>query len=334
MSFLSIGDLAQTLRRQKEVGRLNAALDKATGELVSGRSADRAAATGGALGGLAALSRDITLAGAYRMAADTLDARLTAAQLALGMLGDVASSTAHEVLALGDALGLPSITLVGARAHDRIEDVLATLNSRHAGHALFAGMQSTGPATGTREALLADLRTEIAGATGPGEVVARIEAFFAPGGRFETDHYTGGPAREPVRVAPGSRVEAGPTALEPSIGALLAGLSLAAIAGEGSPLSAREDRASMMRTAGLMLVGAADAVTGLRGTLGQQEERLERIRQSEATRVARLELAVNEVGSVDPFDAATQLQSLQTNLETLYTVTARRAGLSLVNFLR
>jgi len=334
MSFSSIGDLAQTMRRQQELGRITAALDKASGELVSGRSSDRAAATGGALGGLASLSRDLALASAYRMAGDTLAARLAAAQTALGTLAEIATTTAQEVLGLGDALGLPSIALVGARAHDRLEDALNALNTRHAGDALFAGDSATGPAVSPRDAVLDDLRAELAGTADHAELRTRVEAFFAPGGGFELRHYGGGPARAPVRVAPGASVDPPPTALEPSTRRLLEGLALATIAGEGAPLSSRKDRAAIAREAGLMLVGASDALTHLRGTLGQSEERLDRIRQAETARVATLEQAISGIGAVDPFDAATTLQSLQANLETLYALTARRAGLSLVNFLR
>jgi flagellar hook-associated protein 3 FlgL len=38
--------------------------------------------------------------------------------------------------------------------------------------------------------------------------------------------------------------------------------------------------------------------------------------------------------AVDPFEAASELQTVQTQLETLYTITARSSRLSLVAFLR
>jgi len=47
-----------------------------------------------------------------------------------------------------------------------------------------------------------------------------------------------------------------------------------------------------------------------------------------------LELARAELIAIDPYKAATDLTSVQTQLETLYALTARLSRLSLVEYLR
>jgi flagellar hook-associated protein 3 FlgL len=45
-------------------------------------------------------------------------------------------------------------------------------------------------------------------------------------------------------------------------------------------------------------------------------------------------MARSDIVSVDPFEVATELQNLQVQLETIYTITARLSGLSLTKYLR
>jgi flagellar hook-associated protein 3 FlgL len=47
-----------------------------------------------------------------------------------------------------------------------------------------------------------------------------------------------------------------------------------------------------------------------------------------------LEIARADLVAIDPFEAATRMEAAQTQLETLYSVTARLSRLSLVDFLR
>ena len=80
-------------------------------------------------------------------------------------------------------------------------------------------------------------------------------------------------------------------------------------------------------------MGAAPGVTALQAGLGDAEARLD-------TRVIRLtgerdalNLARQTLIAVDPYEAATQLEQAQTQLQTLYAVTARTARLSLTGYL-
>jgi flagellar hook-associated protein 3 FlgL len=77
----------------------------------------------------------------------------------------------------------------------------------------------------------------------------------------------------------------------------------------------------------------ADRVTGIRADLGHAEERIERSSVRIASELSSLDYARSQLLAVDPFEAATELENVQFQLEALYTVTARAARLNLVNFL-
>jgi flagellar hook-associated protein 3 FlgL len=72
----------------------------------------------------------------------------------------------------------------------------------------------------------------------------------------------------------------------------------------------------------------------LRGNLGFAQARIEQAQTRNESEIAALEIARSDLLSIDPYEAATRLEAAQTQLETLYSVTARLSRLRLVDFLR
>ncbi len=81
------------------------------------------------------------------------------------------------------------------------------------------------------------------------------------------------------------------------------------------------------------MTGAGDLVT-LRARVGTAEAAIERAAVRNGAEATQLEIARNRIIAVDPFRAATELQSLEVQLETLFTITARLSRLKLTDFLR
>jgi len=74
-------------------------------------------------------------------------------------------------------------------------------------------------------------------------------------------------------------------------------------------------------------------VTRLRADLGAAEARIGQAESRIAAETTALQIARNDLVSVDVFETAGELEQVQFQLETLYTLTARAARLNLVNFL-
>lgn len=72
----------------------------------------------------------------------------------------------------------------------------------------------------------------------------------------------------------------------------------------------------------------------LRSDLGAGQARIEEARVTVETTRAGLELERGRLTEADPYRTATDLQALQTRLETLYVLTARLSRLTLTEFLR
>jgi flagellar hook-associated protein 3 FlgL len=82
------------------------------------------------------------------------------------------------------------------------------------------------------------------------------------------------------------------------------------------------------------LQSAASGVAQLQSRIGFAEQSVERASVENTAQIAVLTIQRNDSVGVDPFEAATALQSLQIQLETHYAMTARLSSLSLVEYLR
>ena len=84
---------------------------------------------------------------------------------------------------------------------------------------------------------------------------------------------------------------------------------------------------------GQEMLSARDGVTSLGARIGFVEARIDAVATQNAAEQTSLSFAKAELLEIDPFEAATRLEDVQFNLESLYVITARNAQLSLVNFI-
>jgi flagellar hook-associated protein 3 FlgL len=71
----------------------------------------------------------------------------------------------------------------------------------------------------------------------------------------------------------------------------------------------------------------------MRSYVGTIQSYIENANTRNITEISAIEIARSSILSVDPYDSATKLQSMQTQLELLYAMTAKLSKLSLVNYI-
>ena len=76
-----------------------------------------------------------------------------------------------------------------------------------------------------------------------------------------------------------------------------------------------------------------DQITATRADIGFAEGRISQAQSRLSAEYSSLEILRGDLVSVDPFETATELEHVQTQLEMLYTITARASRLNLMNFL-
>jgi flagellar hook-associated protein 3 FlgL len=70
------------------------------------------------------------------------------------------------------------------------------------------------------------------------------------------------------------------------------------------------------------------------GRIGLHQQTVERAATANSSALATLELSRNDIRRADPYETAAALTEVQSQLESLYAVTARLSNLNLVDYLR
>ena len=95
-----------------------------------------------------------------------------------------------------------------------------------------------------------------------------------------------------------------------------------------------DDRLLLLNAAGRRSISAADQIVSLRGDLGIAEERIEDASVRLSAEEDLLQQARSSIVARDPFEAAIELSSIETQVQAIFSITARLSALTLTNFLR
>ncbi len=323
-----------------QFSRLNAAIsslksqsEEARIEIVTGRAADLKQALGGAIGGAQLLRKSIDEVSAYQFAATRALGRASAAQITLARAADQAGALGPEILS---ALGRADETSLGVAADQAkldLNNAISSLNQRYEGKAMFAGDATDSAPLADAETLLTDIRAIFAGAATPAQLQTDLDFYFNdPAGGFATTIYQGGAGDAPrVEVANGEVIAYSAKADEPAIRDLLRSLSSIVVAGEQAP---SPDRNMALEAASSRLIEAGNGVTEIRARIGVSEERMQAALDRLEFEATALSAAYNDRTARDPFEAASRLQQLESQLQASFVLSSRISQLSLVNFLR
>ena len=335
MSVQSIGDMAQSFALRRQSVELNRHMDRLTQELSSGVASDIPHHLSGNLLQLADVERDLSVLDARRDVARFATTDAEVMQASLDQVQATTGDLAANALTAGFTAGGTQIPTVTNEARGALETIIGALNSDVAGRALFAGNRTDAAPMASADLLLGTLTSALAGASGINGIRARLDTFFDdPAGGFATGVYKGGTdGLTPRDLGAGESVALDIRADDPALRDVMKQTALIAVLDHGSLGLSRQDRSELIGTAGEMLLNGQTGLTGLRADLGFAEERIARAESRISAGLASLNIARNELISVDIPSTAVELEQVQSQLETLYTLTARSARLSLVNFL-
>lgn len=335
MNFQTIGDLAQSFALRRQGGELRHQLDRLGLELSSGRVADLGRHLSGNLLPLADIEHELVLRTGHRMAAREAATDTEVMQAALERFQNTTTELAAQVLTLGTAGTTRQLSNLAGTATQMLGSLVGSLNSEVAGRALFSGAQTDRSPLASSETLLSELRGTLVGATSRAEVQSRVDAFFdsADGGFMSTIYQGGVTEVAPYRLGSGESVALDIRADDAGLRAALKEVALIAVSQDSDLSLDLADRLALASDAGTALLAQQDVLTGLRASLGQAESRIAQSTARIAAEITSFEIARAELISVDPFKTAVELEQVQLQIESLYTITARASRLSLLNFL-
>ncbi|MEM6609249.1 MAG: flagellin [Pseudomonadota bacterium] len=330
-----IGDLAQFFATRTRVSQAQAELQRTTGEVSSGIKDDIGASLKGDFSRLAAVERGLRLTESYVEGANLANSYFAGMQSALERAQSEVVELGPRLIAASGTGQTAQLTTTAIAAEDGFGQVVAALNAQIGGRSAFAGIATNVIALTPADDILADLETALLGVVDAATMITIVDSYFTdPGGGYETTAYQGSATpRTGFTIGEGDVAESQITALDPAIRRTLSGLAMASLLSRGVGPFDAEGISELGRQAGEWMQEGYDATTDLRSGLGVVEARVENaLTRHRATQTA-LGIDRTNMVNTDPFEAAIELQAAETQLETLFLMTARLQRLTLAEYL-
>lgn len=336
MSYISIGDMAQTYMIRRQNSQLKDTATRLANELSTGQTSDVSKRFSGDFSMISSIETSLTSLQAYKSASNEAGQFASVMQTTLEVVQDQTTAAVSALLLTSNSASETQIQNTAQDVRQKFDTVVSSMNVQVGGRSIFAGSATDGPAIASGDVIIAELKIEIAAETTAAGVEAAVNNWFdASGGGFETVGYLGSNTPlAPFKIGVGQEADVSITASDSEIRDTLKGLALAALVSEGALAGNISEQAQMLRNAADSLLTVGDKQTGMRANLGTAEARIETVSTQSASEISALEIVKTELLSVDAYTAASELEEVQTQLETLYALTARMSRLSLVDFLR
>ena len=332
---IGTSDLSSLMGLRAHQARAKSDLANAAQELSTGQKTDLLKATGGDLGKLFAIDNRLS-----QLSTDTETLKLASgkaglAQLSLGNIGDSLTTYGADLLSALGREDQNSQTIYANNARNKLEAAVSALNVRYGRHSIFAGAAVDQRPISSSDEIVNDVAGLISGAPDPATAIAAIDDYFyTAGGGFETNIYGGANIDAPeALIDEGTSLKYGVRADQTEIRDSLRAFAIAAAVTQNPGLTPA-DRESYLRESAESAMRAKDAIIRVREDLGYAEEAIGNAQARNAAMINVFQLERNGIAQADPYEAATQLQAMQGQLETVYTLTARLANLSFTNFMR
>jgi flagellar hook-associated protein 3 FlgL len=335
MPMNMLGDMAQAFTSSRANYQIKTRLMTLSNELSTGKIADLSSHLKGNAVQLADIDRRITVGTAQLATADSVSQRLSVVQLTLTRVDNVRNALVANTGAMSLDPTDAQLQLGANEGESAFRTIVSALNTQFAGQALFAGAASDGPALADADVMLTELRAAVAGTATVDDAIAAIADWFdLPGGGFETLGYVGDTGPDPTRrIDDETTATFGARADSQAVRDLLKATAVAALSTDTGIAVTTQERSGMFTKATTALVSAGSGIVNMQAAAGAEEARVDAAKARLTAQVSALSLMRNDMVSADPFETASELEQVQIQLETHYTVTARLSRLSLVGYL-
>lgn len=332
MSFI---DSSRNAPLQHNISGLKKKVAQLSSDLSSGKTSNLNAATRGDYTRLAAINHQRQMNAVYLNNSKKISQDLSHLQSILQKIAEPAKSLSLRFIDVQNTSGDAVLNRAASEANALLDQTINDLNSSIAGRNLLSGSATDRAAVSGSDEILAALTLHVSGLTTADEISSAADDWFMTSGSgFEQFAYLGEATETtslPIDERP--RIYAPDiSALSPEIRKFLAQLSKASLI--HSVNIDNFEKSAMIRSAGYGLLNAESGMLKVSESLGVVEERVDQNRVQLGFEIAAIESAHLDLVEIDQFKTATELQSILTQIETVYTLTARSANLSLVGYLR
>ena len=335
MTVSSIGNLAQSLTMRQHNADLKTDFQRLTREIATGQHNDLTEAVRGGFRPLAGLEASLTRLSGYEDASRQAVLLTDGLQAVLEQVNARSSEIAPRLLSGANSGNDELLSASSKSAEVEFESVISALNTQVAGRTLLAGEAIDTVPLSPADEIMTAAKAAVTGLTTATDITAALDTWFEAGGAFETDHYNGSatPA-PPLAIGEGVTLDEPLTAIDDSIKSTLRGFVMAEIVAENTNALEPNERSALAANSAETLMGAGTSIIQHQGRVGTNQAMLETRLTEIGTETHAVEIARSAIVAIDPYEAATELQNVESSLELLYTMTARLSRLNLSDFLR
>lgn len=345
-TYVSTQGVANATRRS--ILQMQSELATLQKEISTGRAADVGLTLGPRTGQTVALRRDSASLQTLMDSNAVADLRLSTTQ---GTLGNIASDAQGFLGVLVAAKGDPTGAAATAqRASERLASLTGMLNTSQNGEFLFAGINTgakpfadySANGSAAKQAVANAFQTHFGFAQGD-PAAANITAadmqdfldndlaplFADPAWRANWSSASDQPVTS--RISTAETVTTGATANDPPLRKLAMAYTMVSDLGLASLSQAAY--AAVINKAADLVGGAIDGVTSTQAQLGYSQQAVTDANSRMSEQKDTLETHIGTLEGIDPYEASTRINSLLTQIETSYALTARIQKLSLLDYL-
>lgn len=311
----------------QNVSDLRARIAVTSTEAVTGRYVDLTEHLNGRIGDAMLTQKALDDIERENSKLDLLMSRLELTQQSLETIQLSGEGIGTRVLGSIAVNNVEQIEVGGQDAKVALDRIFSALSTRFGQRHLFSGDATASGAVDLTDDMLTDVRDILLNATDAADFEANIDTYFNdPAGGWQTDIYNGTPTTSDPN---------GVLAIDPAITEMVKGLAVLALADDHanhSILSA--DTTDVLKTASQTVTTATELVIDLRVRVGRSEEQILARQDTLVAETTILSETFNDMTGRDQFEAATELQQLESSLQASYLLTARLSNLTLLNFIR
>ena len=335
MQFTSIGDLSHSFQMRNHNTRIKQEFIQLSETLASGQHSDMSKELNGEFSDLASVERSIKSLLSHRTTAAETTTLLETAQISLETIQDLGASLGPSLISAGNSAHPAILRTTAADSEQKFDSVIASLNVRIADRSVFSGMATDKSALLDSKEILDEVRVLVSSLTTIEDVVNAVGSWFNdPGGGYETLAYQGSDQPlAPIPISATEEVNFDVTAESTALRDTLKSFVLAAISVDLPLLSTNELQAGLMKEAGELMLTSQSDIAILRADIGAKEAYTSSAMARNEASLSSFKIMQTEYYSADPYETATRLEVAQTQLEAVYTLTARISRLSLADYL-
>lgn len=333
MNYSNFGDLSAGLINSTRNTMLKNRLSTLTNEMGSGKIENLRGHLNGSYTYLLDIDRALQKANSYTVAAEEAALTFDAGMRALDRISSSLEDLSSFLLLPGQMITSSQGTL-SSNADTYLRASMEALNGSLAGKFLFAGQATDAPPLASADDLLNDLRAAVAGIPTAAGVISAAQAWFDSPAGYDATIYQGSTQyRDPLRTSVNQAEKFDLKADDAEVKSALKPMALMALLDDPTLGWSDEMRIDLIDQVMPQTIAAQSAIVFEHSGLGFGASRVDAQIAFNKGEAAALEISKSNLISADPYETALDLQRVQVQLDSFYSILARSSSLSLVNYL-